>query len=1122
MKRIFRTPQWFKNLPIRSKLLLTYSSLFTLTILLANFVIYSSMQKIVETNAKSELTISTTALVHLVKTTAGTSIKNYLRAVAEKNKEIVASVYRRYQNGELTEAEAKNLAEQILLSQRIGQTGYIYCLDSQGIVRVHPVESLRGTNISAYGFVQEQVQRKDGYLEYDWKNPGEMAERPKALYMTYFAPWDWIISASSYRQEFASLINVDDLRESVLSVRFGQTGYAYLMDTQGNLIIHPQLEGTNILNSKDAAGKLFMKEIVERKTGEIIYPWQNPNETVPREKLVIFDTIPEYGWIVASSSYLDENYALLIRVQGIIFTTMIFSLFLILSLTFWLSGIITQPLQELTSHFSSAGSGDLTARMEIRANDEIGQLAGYFNKFMGRFEESQHSLQAEIEERQRAEAELRAHQDHLEELVDERARQLKDAVQAQAVRLHYESGLAKCSRSLLETGASDVIIPEALKHLLLAMDASRVYIFENFTDPQLGLCALMRYETCVMDIEPQIDKPGSNSFSYAKMEMYYKQLSNKMYYGGMVKDLPPLERQVFESQGIVSILVLPIYVHDVWYGFIGFDDCMRQREWHKEDRRLLQMAAEMLQVYLERNEHEQLIQSNEVRLNGLVIELSAAKALAEAHSQAAESANRAKSTFLANMSHELRTPLNAILGFSELLSRDPNITSTQRESLNTINQSGEHLLEIINDILEITKIETGRNSLKEEDFDLYKLLDSLQNLFRLQAQSKNLTLRFEYAENVPGPLRADQVKLRQVLINLLSNALKFTANGQVSLRIQSRQEHSADWLDFAVEDSGLGIAPDEMPLLFTPFAQTASGRESLRGTGLGLAICQAFVKTMGGKISARSQAGHGSVFEFSIPIQRLTHLATESHPENHPRQVIGLPSGTQAPDGNAYRLLVVEDIPANRKLLVRLLRDFGALPADKNGRSGCGFEVREAVNGQEAVEIWTSWKPHLIWMDLRMPVMNGLDAMHQIHATDQQKQTLIIALTASAFEDDRLQAINQGFDGYVRKPFRAQEIADTLESYLGVHFIYAEQAAVSTGPEAENTERTAFVLPAGLPAGWLSEMKQAFSQGDLRQMRELAQQAGEYSPALGERLGRLIDTFDLDAVGKLLSIQTDS
>ena len=324
---------------------------------------------------------------------------------------------------------------------------------------------------------------------------------------------------------------------------------------------------------------------------------------------------------------------------------------------------------------------------------------------------------------------------------------------------------------------------------------------------------------------------------------------------------------------------------------------------------------------------------------------------AEAAAEAAEQANRAKSAFLANMSHELRTPLNAILGFSQLMDRDKGLADQQRENLRVIGRSGEHLLGLINDVLEMSKIEAGQTVLNEESFDLYRLLDGLEEMFKLRAIDKGLGLVFERVPEVPRYVRADGGKLRQVLMNLLSNAIKFTREGGVTLRAGGERVSEVDsgkkagsevLLVFEVEDTGMGIALDEVEMLFEAFAQTASGRGTQEGTGLGLPISKQFVQLMGGEIVVSSFVDKGSIFKFHIPAVPVD--AAEVKTEGPTRKVVGL-----APDQPTYRILVVEDQLENRMLMVNLLRPLG-------------FEVREAVNGQEGIEVWQEWKPHLVWM----------------------------------------------------------------------------------------------------------------------------------------------------------------
>ena len=402
-----RSSHFFHDLPVRYKLLVSYSAIFILALGLGSIIIYSLLSRTIQANIESELSNSVLATLNMVRTSGTVSIKNHLRAVAEKNREIVEHFYRQYTDGRLSEDDAKERASEVLLSQRIGETGYVYCLNSSGIVVVHREQALINVNVSDYSFVREQMSGKEGYIDYDWQNPGEAASRPKALYMTYFSPWDWIISVSSYRNEFNMLVNTEDFRESILSLRFGQTGYSFVIDSKGNLVIHPKLEGQNHFNTTDAQGRRFIQNICNRKSGKIIYSWQNPDESVPRMKLVIFNYIPDLDWIVASSGYLDEFYASLTTMRNVIFATLAASLLLVLPITKRISSSITSPLQELMHRFASGTARDFTVRVDTKSRDELGQLAAYLNAYLKQLKEYNLSLQEEILERNQCEEGLR-------------------------------------------------------------------------------------------------------------------------------------------------------------------------------------------------------------------------------------------------------------------------------------------------------------------------------------------------------------------------------------------------------------------------------------------------------------------------------------------------------------------------------------------------------------------------------------------------------------------------------------------------------------------------------------------------------------------------------------------
>ncbi|RLB71250.1 MAG: histidine kinase [Deltaproteobacteria bacterium] len=400
-----RLTKFFRNLNIRAKLFGGYSAVIILSLLILSSLIYSLMRTTVENGIERELKNSTAAILNTVRTTASVSIKNYLRAVAEKNLEIIKSIYARQQAGELSESAAKAEAEQVFSSQTIGKTGYIYCINSSGLAVYHPNPSVNGRNFKAVDFVAKQIQRKAGYLEYAWRNPGEDKERSKALYMSYFAPWDWIISVSSYRDEFKALVNVSDFREAILAMRFGKSGYSFVLDSHGNVVVHPLIKG-NVISAVDSEGHLFVQELCRLKNGKLTYSWRNPGEERFREKLVIFNYIPEYDWIVASSSYTDEIYAPLQRVKWIILAAILATLVLILPLTLLISASIIRPMRELIRRLTAATAGDLSVRMSQAPNDEIGQLSRHFNLFMEKLENYHNNLQLEISERRRLEREL--------------------------------------------------------------------------------------------------------------------------------------------------------------------------------------------------------------------------------------------------------------------------------------------------------------------------------------------------------------------------------------------------------------------------------------------------------------------------------------------------------------------------------------------------------------------------------------------------------------------------------------------------------------------------------------------------------------------------------------------
>jgi signal transduction histidine kinase/CheY-like chemotaxis protein len=470
----------------------------------------------------------------------------------------------------------------------------------------------------------------------------------------------------------------------------------------------------------------------------------------------------------------------------------------------------------------------------------------------------------------------------------------------------------------------------------------------------------------------------------------------------------------------------------------------------------------------------------------------------------AEVANQAKSVFLANMSHELRTPLNAILGFSQLMMRDRDLPKEHQGNLSTIGRSGEHLLALINDVLEFSRIEAGRVMLNSENFDLHQMLLGIEEMFRLRCEQRGLKFKVERFPDVPQYIYADQNKIRQILINLLGNAVKFTKEGGITLQISTHSSLTgkaiadAQFLRFEVQDTGVGIATEDMDKVFDVFYQSESGRKSHKGTGLGLSICKQFTKLMGGRMTVKSDVGKGTVFHFEMPVDVVSDADMEK--ALIPLKVIGL-----KPDQPVYRLLVAEDDETNRQLIVKLLGTIG-------------FEVNEAANGQEAVEACEKWKPNLIWMDINMPVMDGSEATRRIKAAPYGKGTIIIALTASAFEEDREKIIECGCDDFVSKPFQENEIFEVLRKHLGVRFVYDDEK-IPEGKDKKPSARVELTPDSlkALPDQLRSELKKAVDTTDFDTSMDIVNRIRKEHTSLAEALEKLINSYQFDVLQNMFN-----
>lgn len=491
----------------------------------------------------------------------------------------------------------------------------------------------------------------------------------------------------------------------------------------------------------------------------------------------------------------------------------------------------------------------------------------------------------------------------------------------------------------------------------------------------------------------------------------------------------------------------------------------------------------------------------EERVNDRTMQLEAAVQALQQAKETAEAANRSKSIFLASMSHEIRTPLNAVLGFSQIALRDPGLSVENRHNLQIVNRSGEQLLALINDVIDVARIEARRMPLEETVFDLPALLDSLIENFRAKAVAKALRLVLEVEDNCLRYVVADEVKLRQILDNLLDNAIKFTQEGAVRLQSRTRRHNGQQWLEVEVSDSGQGIAPEDLERIFSPFEQTELGRVSQGGTGLGLTLGRGYARLMGGELTVSSVPGGGTCFHLSVPVAASTEAPQPLENGRLPR-VLRLKPGQQS-----CRVLVVDDRDTNREILIKMLAPLGCA-------------MVEAVNGQAGLEAFIAHKPHLVLMDVVMPVMDGREAIRGIRALPEGGRVPIIAVSASILDDQFQEVMAAGATDFLRKPLKEDELYAKVARYLPFEFEYVaeEEAGNGIDPLAASPRELEAEL-AQLPPELCQQLLTAARALDKAGLLELLAPFSTAVPGVAVRLRTLAETYRFDLIEEILAVR---
>jgi PAS domain S-box-containing protein len=971
----------------------------------------------IRTNVRQELQNSTRTLKSSIEAVANVAVRNHLKAIADQNAEIVRHHLALVDQGLLTRDEAIERVRSILLSQRIGSSGYIYCLNSKGIAVIHPNPAVENTDNTKFAFVREQLQRKEGYLEYDWRNPGEKTPRPKALYMVYMESLDWIISVSSYREEFNQLVNIDDFRDIILSPHFGKSGYAYLVNQQGDALIHPKLSEYNVFQQKDLSSA-FLQTIIDTGSGSIEYDWRNPNEAEIRKKIAVYENIPEYGWAIVSSSYLDEVMGPANIAQKLAYFTTLLLLVTAALVSYILSGRLTRPVTAMIRQLDINARHMSPAPLPVSTDDEMGRLAREFNTFFQTID-TQNS-------------ELRLEKDRYESLFE---------TSPDAVFLIHGITLIDCNSATISIFAGDkkTIIGHTILDLSppfqnngqSSADLAKT-ITQQATENSLQTFEWIhqRLDGQVFDAEVRLKTFGMEQ-DKPLLVAFVQDITTRKKAEDALRKSEIKYRQLIENAADAILIAQD--------GVIVFSNTKTSllTEYSAEEQRTMPFSqmihkddqAMVYERYIRRLDGDTDLPSTysfrmiaksgterTVQLNTMTIEWEEKPATLSFVRDITEQVQletvlqqaqkmEAIGTLAGGIAHDFNNILMGIQGRISLLTIDKNIAPSAKEHLHTIEEHVKSAAGLTRQLLGFAR--GGKYQPKPTDLNSL-VINSVDMFGRTKKE-----IEFQVDSHAtPVVSEIDRQQIEQVLLNMYVNAWQAMPRGgklRLTTAIATLEESfcklydrsAGSYAKISVCDTGDGMDQTTLQKIFDPFFTT---KEQSRGTGLGLASAYGIIKNHNGFITVESNLGQGTTFTIYLPL-------SEKSPYDMPRQE------SRIQLGSAETILLVDD--------EEIILDVGQAMLET-----LGYHILMARSGEQAIQCLQAEGENidLVILDLIMPRMDGAATFEQIHSISPSLPVIL----SSGYAVDGLaqKVLEKGCHAFIQKPFSLAELSRIVRNVL--------------------------------------------------------------------------------------------